>query len=61
MKPYQERVITEKAELDVKREALDAFIDSDVFNTLDYGDQQLLVGTSRCYDYILMRADATHT
>ena len=43
MKLYQERVIEEKAELDVKREALDAFIDSDTFDTLPHIDQQLLV------------------
>jgi hypothetical protein len=43
MKPYQERVIQEKAELDMKREALDAFINSDTFDGLTYLDQSLLV------------------
>jgi hypothetical protein len=43
MKPYQERVKQEKKELDEKREKLDAFIDGDVFETLDCIDQQLLV------------------
>lgn len=43
MKPYQTRVIAEKAELDMKRERLDAFIESNEFDTLSYMDQSLLV------------------
>ncbi len=43
MKPYQERVIEEKAELDIKREALNAFIDSDRFDTIERNEQQWLV------------------
>lgn len=43
MKPYQERVIQEKAELDIKREKLDRFINSNDFDTLPYVSQSLLV------------------
>jgi hypothetical protein len=43
MKPYQERVVAEKRELDARRERLDLFIDSDTFDTLDQLDQALLV------------------
>lgn len=40
MKPHQERVIQEKLELDEKRNKLQAFIDGDVFKTID-GTEQL--------------------
>jgi hypothetical protein len=43
MKPYQTAVIAEKAELDMKRERLDAFIESNEFDSLSYMDQSLLV------------------
>lgn len=44
MQPHQERVVTEKAELDEKRMKLDAFIDSDnqVFRGLPKDEQARL-------------------
>lgn len=43
MKPYQTAVIAEKAELDMKRERLDTFINSNEFDGLGFLDQSLLV------------------
>jgi len=37
--PYQQRVVEEKADLDVKREALNAFIGSPVFAATDSAEQ----------------------
>lgn len=35
MKPYQERVVTEKKELDLRRERLSLFIGGETYQTLD--------------------------
>jgi hypothetical protein len=40
--PHQQRVIDEKAELDARIAALTAFINGDVFMTLDDMDAELL-------------------
>jgi hypothetical protein len=37
--PYQQRVVEEKADLDVKREALNAFIGSGIFASVDIEEQ----------------------
>jgi len=42
MQPHQERVVTEKTELDDKREKLTAFIGGDVYRTLDKAEQSRL-------------------
>lgn len=43
MKPYQQRVVEEKAELDKKIEALNAFIEeSPIFGTLDSDEKTRL-------------------
>jgi hypothetical protein len=42
MKPYQERVVTEKSELDEKRLKLRAFIGGDVYRTLEKVEQSRL-------------------
>jgi hypothetical protein len=42
MKPHQERVITEKAELDLKRQKLTAFIGGDTYRTLASVEQSRL-------------------
>lgn len=42
MKPRQERVVTEKTELDAKREKLAAFIGGDVYRTMDKTEQSRL-------------------
>ena len=42
MKPFQERVVAEKAELDDKIAKLIAFRDSPTFNTLDPNEQSRL-------------------
>ncbi len=43
MQPHQQRVVTEKEELDVKIAALDGFIGGDIFAGLDNGEQDRLV------------------
>lgn len=42
MEPYQERVVEEKKELDVKLRALDDFLESETFDGLDNAQQYLL-------------------
>ena len=42
MKPHQERVVTEKTELDDKRSKLTAFIGSDLYRSLDATEQSRL-------------------
>jgi hypothetical protein len=42
MKPYQERVVTEKTNLDNKRQNLIAFIGGEVYRTLDVVEQSRL-------------------
>ena len=42
MKPHQERVVVEKAELDAKCDKLRTFITGDVFKTLDDDEQNRL-------------------
>ena len=42
MKPYQERVVTEKAELDIKREKLIAFIGGETYRTLSASERSRL-------------------
>lgn len=42
MKPHQERVVTEKTELDDKRGKLTAFIGGDTYRTLDQVEQSRL-------------------
>lgn len=42
MKPYQERVVNEKGELDVKRRDLAAFIGGEVYRTLNKIEQSRL-------------------
>lgn len=37
--PHQQRVVDEKAELDEKRAKLDAFFETERFNTLDIAEQ----------------------
>lgn len=39
MKPYQERVVIEKAELDSKREKLTAFIVGETYQMLDVAER----------------------
>ena len=43
MQPHQQRVVTEKEELDAKIAALDGFIGGDIFAGLDNGEQDRLV------------------
>lgn len=42
MQPHQERVVAERADLDEKRAKLSAFIDGQVFETLDAAEQDRL-------------------
>lgn len=42
MKPHQERIVTEKNELDEKRGKLTAFIGGDTYRTLDQVEQSRL-------------------
>lgn len=43
LEPYQQRVVDEKAELDLKAQTLSAFIGySDIFPTLDAAEQERL-------------------
>ncbi len=42
MQPHQERVVTEKSELDEKREKLTAFIGGEIFQSLDNAEQARL-------------------
>jgi crAss001_48 related protein len=42
MKPHQERVVTEKTDLDDKRQKLTAFIGGDIYRTLDATEQSRL-------------------
>lgn len=42
MKPHQERVVAEKAELDGKRERLTSFIGGPTYRTLDATEQSRL-------------------
>ena len=42
MQPHQERVVTEKNELDDKRQQLTAFIGGELYRTLDAVDQSRL-------------------
>lgn len=42
MKPHQERVVTEKTELDDKRSKLTAFIGGETYRTLDQVEQSRL-------------------
>ena len=42
MKPHQERVVTEKNELDGRRQKLTAFIDGELYRTLDAVEQSRL-------------------
>jgi hypothetical protein len=46
MEAYQERVITEKAELDLKIERLNLFIQGKMFVTLPFQERDLLVTQS---------------
>lgn len=50
MKPHQLRVIKEKAELDTKLEALNAFVKGPIFPTLDPTEQDRLVRQSKIMD-----------
>lgn len=42
MKPHQERVVAEKAELDAKLEKLTAFIGGETYRTLDEAERERL-------------------
>lgn len=42
MQPHQERVVTEKKELDGNRERLTSFIGGDIYRTLDKTEQSRL-------------------
>ncbi len=42
MQPHQERVVTEKKELDEKIEKLDAFLHGAIYRTLAQGEQERL-------------------
>ena len=42
MKPHEERVVTEKTELDAKLEKLTTFIESATFKDVPYGERFLL-------------------
>ena len=42
MQPHQQRVVEEKGELDVKRAALERFINGQVFTTLESSEQSRL-------------------
>lgn len=56
--PHQQRVLTEKAELDAKRRLLTAFIDGPVFLTLFDSEKQLLLSqrdTMTAYSDILCK------
>jgi len=50
MKPYQERVVKERAELDEKLEKLNAFGTSDFFSSLPLDEQQRLIRQSKIMD-----------
>ena len=43
MKDYQQRVVTEKRELDERREKLDVFIRTELFQTLPVAEQHLMI------------------
>ena len=43
MAPHQERVVTEKAELDEKRTKLSAFFDTDLFANIDDDERRRLL------------------
>ncbi len=43
MADYMDRVIEEKRELDAKRSKLSAFLDGEIYLTLDEAEQDLLV------------------
>ncbi len=43
MAPHQERVVTEKAELDEKRTKLSAFFDTDLFASIDEDERRRLL------------------
>ena len=56
LKPYQERVVDEKEELDAKIEALRLFFNTDTFQSLHDRDKYLLVqqsGVMTTYSRIL--------
>ena len=42
MAPYQQRVVTEEADLTAKVQALSAFLDGDTFKTLSENERRLL-------------------
>ena len=42
MKPYQERVITEKSDLDIKIEKLKSFLDGDIYISLPVDERKRL-------------------
>jgi hypothetical protein len=55
MLPHQERVVTEKVELDDKLAKLKAFFDTDTYKALDSGEKYLLVRQSQSMaDYSLV-------
>lgn len=41
MKDYQQRLIDEKAEIDVRTEKLREFMEGDIFDSIDYSQQDL--------------------
>jgi len=43
LKPYQQRVVEEKKELDAKIERIAAFLDSEEFNNVEADEQHLIV------------------
>lgn len=56
LQPHQQRVVDEKAALDTKRDALDAFAKGATYKSLPRPDQELLdrqVGVMRNYSLIL--------
>ena len=56
MKQHEERALTEKAEIDTKREYLMTFLEGEVFETLQPEDQNLLklqVSVMKTYSDIL--------
>lgn len=58
MRAYQERVITEQAELHTKVEKLSEFISTDVFSGLGHDEQQRLTEQlhhMKKYDEVLVR------
>jgi hypothetical protein len=50
MKPHQQRVVTEKQDLDEKLEKLNAFGRGDVFPTLPAEEQERLIRQSKIMD-----------